>query len=54
MGDVPPAEEKMGRPHSEMLGGDAERADRPKKKRREKAKHLEFELDLSGGISRKI
>ena len=39
----------MGHPHTEMLEeDDAERAERPKKKRREKAKPLEVELDLSG------
>ena len=44
---VLPEEEKLNRLHSEMLeGGDAEGAERPKKKRRGKAKSLEGELDL--------
>ena len=43
----------MDRPHSEMLEeDDAEGAERPKKKRREKAKSLEVELDSSGEFPR--
>ena len=48
-GDVLPVGENLGRPHSEMFeGGETERAERPRKKRSEKAKPLEVELDLGG------
>ena len=55
LGGMMPGSGNLDRPHSRMMERDGvEKEGRPKRKRRERAKPLEVELDLVGGFPRNI